>query len=87
MPRVEPDHYIQSAEIYDILSEPHWAARRPSVAQALARMMPSGAGLVLDIGAGTGQCVKTIADTLPHPNDCPPEPHGLCGRQFAGLVR
>jgi hypothetical protein len=65
MPRPEPDHYIQSAEIYDILSEAHWAARRPSVAQALARMMPSGAGLMLDVGAGTGLCVKTIADTLP----------------------
>jgi precorrin-6B methylase 2 len=76
MPRVEPDHYIQSAEIYDILSEPHWAARRPSVAQALARMMPSGAGLVLDIGAGTGQCVKTIADTLPQARIHAIEPSG-----------
>jgi SAM-dependent methyltransferase len=65
MSRVEQDPYIQSAEIYDILAEPHWAARRPSFAEALRRMMPCGAGLVLDVGAGTGQCVQSIADTLP----------------------
>lgn len=61
----ETDHYVQSAEMYELLSEPHWMARRDSVRAAL-RSLEQVRGNVLDIGAGTGSCVQLIADTLPH---------------------
>lgn len=60
----EPDHYIQSAEMYDMLSEPHWAARRSSVKAALAGLSDTR-GIVLDVGAGTGRCVQVIAEAMP----------------------
>lgn len=60
----EIDYYAQSAEMYDVLSEAHWASRRDSVRNALQRLGVSN-GIILDIGAGTGSCVQLIGETLP----------------------
>jgi len=58
------DHYTQSAEWYDILSEQHWSTRHASVRNAL-RMGCLSANRVLDIGAGTGQALTVIAELYP----------------------
>lgn len=58
------DYYVQSAEFYDLLSEPHWASRRESVLAALSPLADTAIE-VLDIGAGTGCCVQLIAQALP----------------------
>ncbi|HTF66363.1 MAG TPA: hypothetical protein VK638_27135 [Edaphobacter sp.] len=62
---METDHYIQSAEVYDILSAPHWQARRESVRSAL-RAVQHLAGTILDVGAGTGTGLRIIADAVPN---------------------
>jgi len=59
----EEDHYVQSAELYDLLSEPHWRARQASFGAVLARM--GDARVVLDIGTGTGPYLAQLADALP----------------------
>jgi len=69
----ETDHYVQSAEMYDLLSEPHWISRRDSVCAALSPMAQMH-GNVLDIGAGTGACVQIVAQMLPHVNIYAVEP-------------
>ena len=62
---MEADHYVQSAAVYDILSGPHWSARQASVRSAF---QPVGdlAGVVLDVGAGSGTALRLIADTIPN---------------------
>jgi len=58
------DPYTQSGEFYDILSEEEWNLRREAIASEL-KTVPVNAGPVIDVGAGTGQGVKLIAETLP----------------------
>jgi SAM-dependent methyltransferase len=62
---METDHYIQSAEVYDILSAPHWQARRESVRSALHGVQDLSEP-ILDVGAGTGTGLRIIADAVPH---------------------
>lgn len=57
------DPYALSAEFYDVLSERQWHARKQPIAAAL-RQAPTGDGPVLDVGAGTGPCVRVIADAV-----------------------
>ncbi|MBB4267128.1 class I SAM-dependent methyltransferase [Roseospira visakhapatnamensis] len=61
----EPDHYIQSAEMYDILSEGHWQDRKESVVTVLRGASISASDWIVDVGAGTGQSVAVIAEALP----------------------
>jgi len=61
---METDHYVQSAEVYDILSAQHWSGRGDSIRLAL-QSLHNPSGIVADIGAGTGACVRLIAETLP----------------------
>jgi len=62
---METDHYVQSAEVYDILSSPHWQARRESVLSALQAVQDLS-GTILDVGAGTGTGLRIIADAVPN---------------------
>lgn len=57
------DHFVQSAELYDLLSEPHWQARRASFGAVLDRL--GDARVVLDIGTGTGPYLAQLAAALP----------------------
>jgi len=61
---METDHYIQSAEVYDILSAPHWQARRDSVRSVLQGIQDRSEA-ILDVGAGTGTALRIIADAVP----------------------
>ena len=58
------DPYALSAEFYDVLSEQQWRIRREPIATAL-RAAPVAAGPILDVGAGTGPCVRVIAEAVP----------------------
>ncbi|WP_165491578.1 class I SAM-dependent methyltransferase [Stutzerimonas kirkiae] len=58
------EYYGQSAEIYDILSEQHWASRRTSVLDAFRTASPE-TELVLDIGSGTGVALGIIREAFP----------------------
>ncbi|AJK49667.1 hypothetical protein BGL_2c16000 [Burkholderia plantarii] len=59
----EADPYVQSAELYDLLSETHWQARRASLAATLEQVRD--AEVVLDIGTGTGPYLPMLAAALP----------------------
>jgi len=63
-PVTPPDMYGQAAEFYDLMSEQHWAQRKPLIAAALGECKPQ-AGPVVDVGAGTGLVVELIAQRLP----------------------
>lgn len=64
MTHLEEDHYVQSAEMYDMLAESHWSSRRASVVAFLESVGPK-AQVVVDVGAGTGHCVMLAAEVLP----------------------
>ncbi|KAA8965446.1 trans-aconitate 2-methyltransferase [Mycobacterium sp.] len=61
---IHTDPYAVSAEFYEVMAIPHWAAKRDVLVAAL-----TGAGAVtepvLDVGAGTGLSTVAIADTIP----------------------
>jgi len=61
----ETDHYVESAEMYDILSEGHWQARRDSVTGVLRRARLGPDDWIVDVGSGTGPSVAVIAEALP----------------------
>lgn len=58
------DPYALSAEFYDVLSEQQWRARKAPIMTAL-RQVAAMDGAVLDVGAGTGPCMRVIAEALP----------------------
>lgn len=58
------DPYALSAEFYDVISEEQWQLREARMAAALSEA-PADQAPVLDVGAGTGPCVRLIADALP----------------------
>lgn len=58
------DDYMYVAEIYDLLSKPHWDSIRPLVTDALKGVDPTY-GPVVDLGAGTGQATHVVGDALP----------------------
>jgi SAM-dependent methyltransferase len=61
---IHTDPYAVSAEFYEVMAIPHWAAKRDVLVAAL-----TGCGTVtepvLDIGAGTGLSTVAIADSIP----------------------
>ena len=58
------DYYIQSAEMYDILSDSHWNLREPSFVDTI-KLINISEGNWINVGAGTGQELSIIAKTLP----------------------
>ena len=58
------DYYTQSAEMYDILSEPHWETRKDTFIKSL-KFMGVKTGNWLNIGSGTGQELSIIAQMFP----------------------
>ncbi len=79
------DPYALSAEFYDVLSEQQWQARKAPIAAAL-RQAPAGAGPVLDVGAGTGPCVRVIADSLPEVPIVAVEPSAAMRAALVGRI-
>jgi SAM-dependent methyltransferase len=61
---MEADHYVQSAEVYDILSAQHWQSREESV-RSILKSLKTPSGIIADIGSGTGNGIRLIAETLP----------------------
>ncbi|MGO4617863.1 trans-aconitate 2-methyltransferase [Nocardia sp. 2YAB30] len=58
------DDYAAAAEFYDLMATPYVATVEPVLAKLLAEV-DTIAGLVADIGAGTGLSTMLVADALP----------------------
>jgi SAM-dependent methyltransferase len=58
------DGYAATVEYLELFSRPLWAEVRPAVERALAAA-ESAAGLVLDLGAGTGIGTEIVLDAAP----------------------
>jgi len=61
---ISSNAYVESVELYDIISDEQWKIRREAIVSEL-KTVPVNAGPVIDVGAGTGQSLKLIAETLP----------------------
>lgn len=61
----EIDEYAATAEFYDLWARSHWAALAPSLRHSLEPGLDAGSGPVVDLGAGSGWGILTIADAVP----------------------